>query len=118
VVGPVLVTVEAPNTAKLCAIPKNGVADAGAAPQNTAITANASVDNDFSALAVRVLLADLDAIFMLGSLWGVKNDQVRRTIVDTFARANASFMPNEYFAYLSITYARLFLISDQQCKES
>ncbi|CAH1073932.1 hypothetical protein NTG1052_210108 [Candidatus Nitrotoga sp. 1052] len=68
---PVLVTDEAPRTAKLArAEPNNGVAHAGEEPQNTPITANDSIDNDLSELIVRVLLAYLDAIFMLISVWG------------------------------------------------
>jgi hypothetical protein len=66
----ILDTVEAPRTVKLAkSEPSNGVAHAGEAPQSTPTTANARVDSDLSELALRVLLACLDAICMFISLW-------------------------------------------------
>ena len=44
VVEPVLVTVEAPKTEKLCAAPRIGDANAGAAAESMAMTASDSVD--------------------------------------------------------------------------
>ena len=40
---PVLVTVEAPRTAKLCAIPSNGAAPAAAEAQNKRVAAEAAI---------------------------------------------------------------------------
>jgi len=64
-----LVTVEAPKTVKLASFePSNGAAHDGDVAQNTPIVANASIDNDFSELALRGLLARLEVMFMLVSL--------------------------------------------------
>jgi hypothetical protein len=47
----------AARTAKLAKFdPRIGVANAGDEPQNTPITANDSIDNDFSELALRLFL--------------------------------------------------------------
>lgn len=52
VVEPVFVTVEAPKTEKLCAAPRIGVAYAGAAAENVAMTANDSVDKTLAVFII------------------------------------------------------------------